>query len=196
MSFIIYCLPRSRSAWMAHYLNYPMARPPQPVAHDVAILCKSVAGFVRAYKEEGMWGSIETGGIMAWRLLEKELPDLRRVVVRRPLQEVYKSLTMQGVPPNLTTLAELNAMLDDIAAKPDVYSINAADLDAPGVCKWLFEYCLELEFDFSWWARLQALNIQIDMDTVLQMKDEIDIRYTAFQQDVFERMEEHRNCLH
>jgi hypothetical protein len=196
VAFIIYCLPRSRSAWMAHFLNYPFARPLQPVAHDVATLCRSVEGFVHAYKEEGMWGSVEIGGIIAWQLIHKELPDLKVVVVRRPLQEVYDSIVMQGCQGNLTYLAELNAMLDLIGAQKGVYTINSSDLDAPVTGKWLFEYCLELEFDFDWWYSLSQLNIQVKLDEVAAISDELGNRHDMFQADVLNRMSEVNKCLH
>lgn len=195
MAFIIYCLPRSRSAWMAHFLNYPFARPAQPVAHDVACLCKSVDGFIKAYKEEGMWGSVEIGGIIAWQLIRKELPDLKTVVVRRPLQDVYQSIANLGLQANLTVLAEHNAMLDLIASQPGVFSIKNSDLDAPITGKWLFEYCLEQEFDFDWWYGMSQLNVQVNMEEALAFKDEATIRYNSFQADVLSRMGEVRNSM-
>jgi hypothetical protein len=180
---------------MAHYLNYPFTRPLLPVAHDVAPLCKSVEGFVKAYKEEGMWGSVEIGGMIGWHLIRQELPDLKTVVVRRPLQDVYGSIANLGLQGNLTNLAELNATLDLIASQPDVYSINASDLDAPAMGKWLFEFCLELEFDFDWWYELVQLNIQIKIDEVLEAKEEIIARYNLFREDVLSRMDEVRDSL-
>jgi len=196
MAFIIYCLPRSRSAWVAHFLNYPFAVPTQPVAHDVAPLCRSVDNFLRAYREEGMWGSVETGGMAGWQIIRQEMPELKTVLIRRPLQDVYESIASLGMIGNLSNLAEMNAMLDLIAMQKDVYSINASDLDAPVTCKWLFEYCLELEFDFEWWYKVSQLNIQVDMDTVMAMKEDIDKRYNTYMADVKERMKEVKNCLH
>lgn len=195
MAFIIYCLPRSRSAWIAHFLNYPFAVPKQPVGHNVAPLCKSVEGFLDAYRKEGMWGSVELEGMIGWQIIRKELPDLRTVVVRRPLQESYNSLVMLGYKPNLTGLAELNTMLDVIAEQPDVFSINMADLDAPVTCKWLFEYCLELEFDFEWWYQISQLNIQVNIEGMIAIQDEARKRGELYQADVLERMKEIRSCL-
>lgn len=196
MAFIIYCLPRSRSAWMAHFLNYPFVTPKQPVAHDVAPLCKSVENFISAYKKEGMWGSVEISGMIGWQVIRKEMPELKTIVVRRPLQEVYNSIINLGYQAHLSNLAEFNNLLDVIAAQPDVYSINAADLAAPGLAKWLFEYCLEIEFDFDWWQKVIGINIQINMDEVMEIKDETDARYALYQADVMRRMEEIKNCLH
>src|SRR5215472_4031641 len=129
MAFIIYCLPRSRSAWLVHFLNYPFTYPLQPVAHDVAPLCKSVEGFIKAYKEEGMYGSVEIGGMIGWQVIRQELPDLKTIVMRRPLQDVYNSIAALGYTANLTSLAEYDAILDLIAKQKGVHSINSSDLD-------------------------------------------------------------------
>jgi hypothetical protein len=180
---------------MAHYLNYPFVTPAQPVAHDVATLCKSVEGFVKAYKEEGMWGSVEIAGMIGWQLIRKEMPDLKTVVVRRPLQEVYGSIVGLGLQANLSNLAEFNAILDLISEQPNVYSINSRDLDAPVVGKWLFEYCLELEWDFDWWYQLNQMNIQIKIDEAMGIKDEAAERYNLYQKDVLDRMKEIGSCL-
>jgi hypothetical protein len=181
---------------MTHYLNYPLARPLQPVAHDVAPLCKSIENFVKAYKEEGMWGSVEIGGVVAWQVIRKELPDLKTIVVRRPIQEVYSSITEEGYQGHLANLAELDEMLNVVSAQSDVLSIETRMLDSPAVCKWLFEYCLELEFDFDWWAQISALDIQVKLEDVMKNKDEIEVRYNAFRQDVLERMKEIHSILH
>jgi len=166
------------------------------VAHDVAPLCKSVEGFLKAYREEGMWGSVEIGGMIGWQVIRQEMPELKTVVMRRPLQDVYNSLIGLGFTANLTSLAEYDAILDLIAAQKNVYSINSSDLDAPVMCKWLFEYCLELEFDFEWWHDLSNLNVQVNMDDVMAMKEDTDKRYALYQADVLHRMEGIRNCLH
>jgi len=195
MSFIIYSLPRSRSAWLAHFLNYPFTVPLQPVGHNLAPLCKSVERFVKAYKEEGMCGSVELEGMIGWQVIRKEMPDLKVVVMRRPLQEVYDSLTMLGYIPNLTELASLNAMLDIIASQPGVFSINSSDLDAPIACKWLFEYCLELDFDFDWWCQLTQLNVQVNIDDWRAMEGEMRENMALYKADVLEQMRDIKECL-
>jgi len=162
----------------------------------VAPLCKSIEGFLKAYREEGMWGSVELSGMIGWQVIRKEMPELKTVVMRRPLQEVYESLAGLGLQANLSTLAEFNALLDVIASQPGVYSINSSDLDAPIVGKWLFEYLLEIEFDFDWWYKMSQMNIQINMDEVMTLKDEADSRFKLYAADVMEKMEVIKNCLH
>lgn len=204
MSFIIYALPRSRTAWVSHYLNYPLARPTQGVGHDLAVQMGSVEAFMDLYNKEGMFGSVEIGAVMAWRIIRKELPHLKTVVIRRPLIEVFNSFAKAGFEVNIGELGELEAMLDSVAEEEGVYSIKSSDLDAPVVCKWLFEYCLELEFDFDWWVYMQNINIQMDLHEIYGMKEDkregegaqrvitykelLDQRRTAFRNDIIERM--------
>ena len=204
MSFIIYSLPRSRTAWTCHYLNYPLARPPQGVGHDLAVQMGSVEAFIDLYNKEGMFGSVEIGAVMAWRLIKKELPHLKTVVIKRPLIEVFNSFARAGFEVDIGELGELEAMLDSVAEEEGVYSIRSSDLDAPIVCKWLFEYCLDLEFDFDWWAYMQNINIQMDLHEIYGMKEDkregegaqrivtfkemLDQKRTAFRNDVVEKM--------
>jgi len=151
---------------------------------------------LKGFREEGQWGSVEIGGMIGWQIIRKEMPHLKTVVLRRPLQEVYQSVLNLGYQAHLTNLAELNTMLDVIAEQPNVYSINSSDLDAPVVGKWLFEYLLELEFDFDWWYQLSQTNIQVNLDSVMAHKEEIDERFNLFHADVLRRMDEVKNCLH
>jgi hypothetical protein len=195
MAFIIYALPRSRSAWLAHFLNYPLSFPPQPVGHCISSNCETVDEFVQAYTRGGLFGTVEIDGIVAWQVVKERLPHLKTVVIRRSIQEVYASITKLGLPPHLATLAELNELLNIIGSQSGVYSLNSDDLDAPTACKWLFEYCLELEFDFDWWSSLTMMNIQVKTDNIMDTKPEFDKRYTAFKQDVLEQMKEIKNCL-
>lgn len=213
MAFIIYGAPRSRTAWVAHFLNYPLARPPQGVGHELAIQMGDVGSFLDLYRKEGMFGSVEIEAIMAWRIIKKEMPDLKIVAIKRPLIESYNSLAKAGFIPNLSELAELDAMLEAMIEETKVYTINSSDLDAPIVCKWLFEYCLELEFDFDWWAGMQSFNIQMDLSEVVGMKEDktakqeahkvmtwkdmLDDKRASFRADVISRMKEiNLSCLH
>lgn len=172
----------------------------------MAVQMGSVEAFIDLYNKEGMFGSVEIGAVMAWRLIKKELPHLKVVVVRRPLIEVFNSFAKAGFEVDLGDLGELEAMLDAVTREDGVYSINSSDLDAPIVCKWLFEYCLDLEFDFDWWAYMQNINIQMDLHDIYGMekepiegqgaykvntfKDMLDKKRVAFRADVTRRMKE------
>jgi hypothetical protein len=162
MSFLIASLPRSRSAWLAHYLSYPLARPLQPVGHEILTNCPNVQAFLDSYKY-GMWGTCETAGAPLCPIVRHEMPECRIVLIRRPIQEVYRSLSEKGVMPDLSILAEMDMNLNVVAVDPKVISIPYALLSDPGIGRFLFEYCLELEWDEKWWEFMVQQNVQVDM---------------------------------
>jgi|SRR6185437_10728215 len=156
--FMILSLPRSRSAWLAHYLNYGSRR----CGHDLAIQADTIEQFLGAY-QQGLWGTCETGAVVAWRLIRHLAPELRLVTVHRPLIEVCRSLEARGLVPRLDELAQREAALEALAKQPGVHSLDFRDLASVDACGWLFEHCLELEFDPEWYARCSILNIQVDL---------------------------------
>jgi hypothetical protein len=187
VSFLILSLPRSRSAWLAHYLNYPMARPLMPVGHDILNECRDVQMFLDSYRH-GMWGSIETGGASLWPIVRDEMPECRIILVRRPLHDVYRSLAAAGVSPDLGILAELDQHLNFASADPSITSVPYDLLSDPGVGKWVFEYCLELDWDEEWWTRLVQMNIQVDMGAWLERLESRREQYLAMLENAKKRM--------
>lgn len=184
--FLILCLPRSRSAWIAHYLSYPLAQPPQPVGHEILINCESVDQFLESYKN-GMWGTVETAGSMLWRIVREELPDCNIILIRRPIIEVHRSLAKAGVIADLHALAEADAMLDAAASDSSIVSVPYNLLSEPFMGKWLFEKCLDLEFDFEWWAHMIQTNIQVDMPGWMKKIEENKQTFEALKADVASR---------
>lgn len=160
--FIILTLPRSRSAWMAWYLSYL----PAQVGHDLLIQCDTVADF--GWLLGQVTGTVETGAMMGWRLIRARLPEAKLITVHRPLDQIHDSFKRLGlvlVPGELEVRAE---MLAQLAEQPGVESIPFAALDDPLCAQWLFEHCLETEWDRDWWLKARGVNIQIDMGARLQ----------------------------
>jgi len=145
-----------------------------------------VQAFLDSY-EAGMWGTVETGGAALWPVMRNEMPDCRIILVRRPLIEVYRSLAAAGVTPNLTALAEIDKHLDAASLDPSVTSVPYAVLSDPSVGKWLFEYCLELEWDQQWWQQMVMTHITVDMPAWLSSFEEKREQYQRLQEDVARR---------
>lgn len=192
--FLILSLPRSRSAWLAHYLSYPLANPPQLVGHEILRECESVEKFLDSYKL-GMWGTVETAGAMLWRIMRCELPDCRVVLIRRPMIEVYRSLAAVGVVADLHKLAEMDAMLDAAATDPGIISVPYHTLSEPFIGKCLFEHCLDLEFDFEWWASVVQTNIQVDMPAWIKQMERQGHIFEQLKEDVLNREISHIGLL-
>src|ERR1700743_833304 len=92
--FVVFALPRSRTAWLAHWLSLQ-----QDVGHDISILCDSPEDFFRQFAEGKMRGCVETAAIDAWRLIRARMPEARFVTIRRPLGAVRVSLLKFGLDP-------------------------------------------------------------------------------------------------
>jgi hypothetical protein len=157
--FVIFALPRSRTAWMAHYLNYNRSN----VGHDITIECKHPGDFFEGFERGTLRGTVETGAVLAWKLIRQRLPEAKFVVVRRPLEAVRLSLGQFGIAAPEGELEARDEMLGVVSKLPGSETLDYSDLCIPQVCKWLFEHCLEQTWDPQWHETLAGINIQVDM---------------------------------
>lgn len=162
--FVVFALPRSRTAWLARFLTYG----PWECAHDEVRHCRSLDD-VKAWLGQPCVGSVETACAPFWRLLPALRPDAHVVVVRRPVDEVVDSLMRLRLgcfePASLTAaMRRLDRKLEQIERRvPGVLSVAYADLEQEAMCARVFEHCLGLSHDPAWWAAASSVNIQIDM---------------------------------
>jgi hypothetical protein len=155
--FIILALPRSRTAWLSAFLSYP----PRRCGHDIGAECSSVPDFLNRLAK--LNGTVETGAVIGWQLIKRLIPEAQIIVVKRPVEEIKRSLAKFGITPVEGELEARRAMLDACGEAPGVTWIEYGELDDESVCRWIFETCLEREFDRKWHARLAKQNIQIDV---------------------------------
>jgi hypothetical protein len=183
--FIVFALPRSRTAWLAQYLAYDG----RIVGHDIAPKSDSIEGFFSAF-DNGMSGTVETGAMMGWRLFRERFPEAAIAVIRRPVQDVKRSLGQFGIFPREGDLEAKDAILDEIAREAGVLSVSFFGLYNEIIRRSLFEHCLPCWWDQQWDKKLAALNIQIDVmdamkkvaanqDAIIAMKKEIEARANA-----------------
>lgn len=144
---------------MAHYLRYGAF----PVGHDTLIECNSISDFTRQFTSGLLLGSCETGAMLGWRLVRELLPEARIVVVRRDLGEVAVSLARKGLLVEREELEAREAMLELAAQQPGALQLSYEDLGMAEGAARLFEFCLEIPFDYGWWEYCNAVNIQVDM---------------------------------
>ena len=179
--FIVLSLPRSRSAWMAHFLRYGGTR----VGHDLIPQCSSIAEF-RA-RLAPLAGTCETGAVLGWKLIKSELPSAKLVVVKRDPLEVAGSLAKFGIEPDLDELVRRWVMLDIVSDLPGTLTIPYHALRTPEACKALFEFCLDFPFDWDWWSNLHTLRIEIDMAKRLELLAQNSPALEAFKAEVAAR---------
>ena len=155
--FIIFSLPRSRSAWLSHYLSYGSAI----VGHDISIECNAPEDFFNSFKF-GMTGTVETGAIEAAGLIREALPGVKFLVVLRPLTEVKASLAKFGIEAPEGQLEHRQRLLFSLTHQ-GIPTIEFRDLSNPAIAKFIFEYCLDVPYDPIWRDECEVLNIQINM---------------------------------
>ena len=167
--FVVLALPRSRTHWLSAFLSYGGWH----CGHDEARHCRSLDD-VRAWLSQPMVGSVETAASPFWRLLPKLAPDARVVVVRRPVEDVARSLIATGTiaaePEALMApLRRYDRKLQQIERRlPGVLSVSFADLEQEATCAQVFEHCLQIPHDHDRWARLAAVNIQEHLSVPLR----------------------------
>ncbi len=161
--FIVYALPRSRTFWLSRFLSYGDWH----CGHDEIRHARSMDD-VRAWFSQPLTGTVETAGAPWWRLVP---PDVRTVVVRRPVADVVASLAAHGFGRDMMwrLMTRLDRKLDQIEARvPGVLSVQFADLSDEAVCARVFEHCLPYRHDAGWFHAMAGLNLQADLPAMVR----------------------------
>lgn len=163
--FIVYALPRSRTHWLSRFLSYR----DWDCGHEEIRHLRSMDD-VKSWLSQPCTGSVETSGASWWRLAQKLRPDIRTVVIRRPLEEVVASLAQFGFDPNVMTpiMTRLDHKLDQIEHRVDCLSVTFDELNTEAGCARVFEHCLPWAHDPEWWAALAPINLQVSMSSLIR----------------------------
>lgn len=167
--FIVCTISRSRTRWLAELLTYRDWK----CHSEVAMGMREIDDIARFFRRPRI-GTTETAVAPGWELLRHLVPDIRAVVVRRPIKDAIESMraAMDGV-------AEIDVemlrgfmvkgarALDRMARDRDVLTVEFADLGREDVCAAVFEHCLPYDMPHAHWAALNDRNIQFDMKTLL-----------------------------
>lgn len=160
--FVVFSLPRSRSTWLSVFLS----RGTRLVGHDIAVDARTPDDFANRLKSD-LCGTCETGAAFAWPLIRDMLPDAAFVVIRRDPGEVTSSLERFGLRGYGAEMERRADLLDQISMETGAPTFEYEALKAEGVCKAIYEWCLQSPFDEAWWRMLAPINIQVDMPTQL-----------------------------
>lgn len=154
--FVILSLPRSRSAWTAFYLSYGTKR----CGHDTAIDCRSIGDFVSRFQT--LDGTAETGAVLGIDAIKALIPNVKLLLIRRPIAEVQASLLAHGIIAAAGDLEAKDAALEALE-REGIPSVTFDQLRKIEPCRFVFEYCLRLPFDLDWWLRVSQVNIQVNI---------------------------------
>lgn len=126
---------------------------------------------MRAWFSQPFTGTVETAAAPWWRFIQAIRPDIRTVVVRRPVTEVVDSLARLGFDraAMIPFMRRIDAKLDQIERRvPGVLTVQFRDLTDERVCAEIFEHCLPYRHDPGWWAMMAPTNLQIDMPALVR----------------------------
>lgn len=162
--FIIFGLPRSRTAWLSVFLDVGEGA----VGHDTGITCSTPEDFINRLSGP-LDGTCETGAAFAWPLIHRAFPDARVAVVRRDTLDVCLSLSKFGLHDQFGEMASRAEHLRPISACHGVLTLQYADLETEDGCRRLWAHCLDQPWDRPWWEHLDGINIQVDMRRRLRL---------------------------
>jgi hypothetical protein len=166
MTFLVLGLPRSRTAWLSQFLTYG----DHICGHEELRHCRSLDD-VKSLLSMPHWGSAETSAAPFWRLASRLSPELRVVVIRRPVDDVVNSLASFGFDSAVMhpAMRKLDAKLTQLAKRfPNVLEIQFNDLNSEETCKAVFKHCLPYSWDRLHWATLAEQNIQCNMMEIVR----------------------------
>lgn len=167
--FVILALPRSRTAWLSHFLSYG----PWVCGHEELRHCRSLDD-VKSWLDMPFTGTCETAAAPYWRTLLKLRPDVRIVVVRRDVEAPVRSFlklpgTQWDEPALRAQMKHLDHKLDQIVKRvPNVLEVQFDDLTDEATCARIFEFCLGMPNDSPRWHQLAPMNIQCNMVSILR----------------------------
>lgn len=165
----MYGLPRSRTLWLSRFLSYG----DWECGHDELLHVRSLEDVSSWFSQPNV-GTVETAAAPFWRLLPREV---KTITVRRPVGEVVDNLVRLGFNPEASDrlMRRLDKKLDQIEARvPGVMRVEFSELATENGCKRVFENCLPYRHDHAWWQTMDALNLQVNMRSMLRY-------YTAHQ---------------
>lgn len=175
MPFVVFSLPRSRSAWLSAFME---------CGHDIGVQCATPEDFVAQIGA----GTCETGAAFAYPLIRQLIPDCRFAVVRRPVAEVVGSFERLGITGLGPEMERRDRDLDAICAQRDVLTVDYADLKRQDTCAALYAHCRNAAMDLERWARLDGLNIQVDIVRQLTRLETNRSRIAGLKAEVFRRL--------
>lgn len=158
--FVVFALPRSRSAWLASFLTHAGWQ----CGHDELRHCRSLDD-VMSWFAQPRTGTVETAAAPWWRLLPE---GVRVVTLRRPVPAVVASLARNGLVFDLAQMTRhitrLDAKLRQIAFRlQNVLEVETDDLVHEETCARVYEFCLGQPHDHAWWQWLAPMNLQVNV---------------------------------
>lgn len=182
--FVVFGLPRSRTAWLTQWLSRAAGA---PVGHDMAIEADSIDQWLENIFRR-LRGTCETGAVEAWPILRRAIPECRIVTVQRDLEDVAASLEAAGAPTPWDDLRRRARVLGELSEQPAVLSVRFSHLANPRACAMVQEHCLGTPFNWPLWCEMDRLNVQVAMAPRLARLAERHHRILRIRAELIERL--------
>lgn len=153
MKFIIFSTPRSRSFWLAKVLNQGVPEDSVGgVKHDPLGEADAVTSLPPLY------GMVDTGAVFFAEELKLIYPKAGRIIVKRPLEDIQKSVEKLGWDGSLNPIAcrELSRLESEVDLVIPYHKLNEYG-------RVLWQLCdLEQPYPEEYWTRMTKINLQIE----------------------------------
>jgi len=162
--FVVFAMPRSRSAWLGAFLTYGE----WVCLHDISAAFQSTEDITRVLGRPHT-GICDTQIALLWPEVIEASPSARLVTLRRPKNEIIASGERLGFNTSKIghAIDRLDIAMKEIEGLSGVLKITFADLATEAGCKRVFEHCLPHLFDRGWWQAISPMNIQVDPEIAL-----------------------------
>lgn len=158
MNFVVFALPRSRTAWLSRFLGHGA----RSCVHDMSLDARSQDD-LRQRLNRPLTGTVDSALALLWPEIMDWIPNGRFATVRRPIEEVRQSAIRHGYTEAeiAVPLVTLSRCLDEIERDPQVLRVEYRELDTEDGCRRLFEHCTGDTFPRLWWELMRHRNIQV-----------------------------------
>lgn len=151
--FIVVARPRSRTSWLATFLNANGA----VCQHDIIDLCPSPGAYRDAMDVADVSGTVDTGAVFFLPAILALLPDCRVAVIDRPAYECEADMPNVGAPVDMSGYAD---HMERAKRLPGAMVVNYAYLDAESTIRELWQHLVGGPFPRLWYEHCRWMHIE------------------------------------
>lgn len=151
--FIVVARPRSRTSWLATFLNANGA----VCQHDIIDLCPGPVAYRDAMDVADVSGVVDTGAVFFLPAILALIPDCRLAVIDRPAAECEADMPNVGVPVDMSGYAD---HMEQTKNLPGAMVVNYADLDKESVIRELWQHLTGGPFPRLWYEHCRWMRIE------------------------------------
>lgn len=151
--FLVVARPRSRSSWLATFLNASGV----VCQHDIIDICPSKENYRDALDVADVSGVVDTGAVLVLPEIVEAIPDLILVVIDRPRIDCEMAMGYIGLPMDME---KFDGPMRNAAKMPGALVIPYEDLDNPQTIRAIWHHLTGLPFPTLWYEHCRWLHIE------------------------------------